>query len=136
MTGVDPKPAPSVKPLRSFGFLVGGAFALLGVWPRLVHGAPWRLWALAAAALLVVPAVVAPRLLAPVQRAWMRVGRMLGFINTRIILGAAFYLVFTPIGTVMRWCGWDPLGHRFDREAASYRIPRAPRPGEHMRRQF
>lgn len=135
---MPPKPAPAtpVKPLRSFGFLVGGVFALLGVWPRLVHGAPWRLWALALAALLVVPAAVAPRLLAPVHRVWMRVGHWLGFINTRIILGVAFYLVFTPIGTVMRWCGWDPLGRRFDRAAASYRIPREPRPGEHMRQQF
>jgi hypothetical protein len=136
MTGTLPKPPAPVKPLRSFGFLVGGVFALLGVWPRLVHGAPWRLWALVAAALLVVPAAVAPRLLAPVHRVWMRVGHWLGFINTRIILGVAFYLVFTPVGAVMRWCGRDPMGRRFDRDAASYRIPREPRGGEHMRQQF
>jgi hypothetical protein len=129
-------PAASLKPLRSFGFLVGGVFAILGVWPRVVHGASWRLWALALALLLVVPAAIAPRTLAPIHRVWMRVGHVLGFINTRLILGAAFYLVFTPIGTVMRWSGRDPLGRRFDRAATTYRIPRTPRPGEHMRRQF
>jgi hypothetical protein len=66
----------------------------------------------------------------------MRVGGMLGFVNTRIILGIAFYLVFTPLGVLMRWFGRDPLGQHFDRKAASYRIPRAPRPGTHMRQQF
>ena len=136
MTAHAARPTTSVKPLRSFGFLVGGVFALLGVWPRVVHGAPWRLWALALAALLVVPAAVAPRWLTPLHRGWMWVGHWLGFINTRIILGAAFYLMFTPIGVVMRWFGRDPMGRRFDRQAASYRIPREPRGGEHMRQQF
>jgi hypothetical protein len=34
------------KPLRSFGLMVGGIFALIGVWPAVWRGQPLRLWSL------------------------------------------------------------------------------------------
>jgi len=121
---------------RSFGFLVGGVFAILGAWPAVVHGQPPRVWALVVAALLVLPAAVHPPLLAYPYRVWMAVGRVLGRINTRIILTVFFYMVLTPVGLVMRWMGRDPMRRARDPAAASYRQPRAQRPGAHMRHQF
>ncbi len=121
---------------RSFGLLVGGVFALLGLWPVVVrHGEP-RIWALVLAALLVGPALVLPRALVPVRRIWMKAGHVLGWINTRIILAIAFYLVFTPVGLALRWFGRDPMRRRREPGIASYRQARQPRPGTHMRRQF
>jgi hypothetical protein len=124
------------RQLRSFGFLVGGVFAVLGAWPAVVHGQPPLFWALAIAALLVLPAAVYPPLLAHPYRAWMAVGRVVGWINTRIILAVFFYLVLTPVGLVLRWMGKDPMRRAYDPAAASYRQPREPRPGTHMRHQF
>jgi hypothetical protein len=66
----------------------------------------------------------------------MALGHALGWINSRILLSLVFYLVVTPIGFAIRLFGRDPMRRGFDREAPSYRIPREPRPGEHMRRQF
>ena len=45
-----------------------------------------------------VLALVWPRSLTQVYRLWMTVGEVLGWINTRIILGVLFYLLFTPMG--------------------------------------
>jgi hypothetical protein len=66
----------------------------------------------------------------------MTVGEVLGWINTRIILGVLFYLLFTPIGLCMHLRGKDPMRRALSPEAESYRIVRQPRPASHMRHQF
>ena len=125
-----------VKQLRHFGYLVGGIFGVIGLWPLLWRQQNPRLWALALTVLLVVPALVAPRILAPVYRVWMRLGEVLAWINTRIILGVVFYGVVTPIGLVMRLMGHDPMRRRFEAAGESYRVRCVPRPATHMMRQF
>jgi len=126
----------SVRQLRQFGFLVGGIFGAIGLWPMVWRHQGPRQWALALAIALVLPALVAPRILAPVYRAWMALGEVLAWINTRIILGVVFYGVVTPIGLVMRLTGRDPMRRQFDRASESYRITCVPRPATHMLRQF
>ena len=51
---------------------------------------------LAIAGALIGPALVAPRTLAPVHRAWIALGDVLGAINTRIVLGLIFFVLITP----------------------------------------
>ena len=91
---------------------------------------------LALAVALVVPALVAPRMLAPVHRAWMALGDWLGWVNTRLVLGLIFFGVVTPTGLVLRLAGRDPMRRAFDPDAVTYRVLRKPRPGAHMTRQF
>jgi Saxitoxin biosynthesis operon protein SxtJ len=129
-------PANDVRQLRHFGYLVGGIFGLIGLWPLVWRQQEPRLWALALLVALVIPALVAPRILAPVYRAWMKLGEMLAWINTRILLGLVFYGVVTPIGLVMRLVGRDPMRRQFEQEGESYRIRCVPRPATHMKRQF
>ena len=121
---------------RSFGLIVGGAFALVGAWPIVRSGQGPRIWSLALSGLLIASALVYPPILRYPYDYWMRLGRALGWINTRIILSVLFYLIFTPIGVIRRWLGWDPMRRAFDPGAPSYRQVRPPRPGSHMKRQF
>ena len=53
--------------------------------------------------------LVAPRLLAPVERGWMRFAEVLGRINTRIILTLLYCVVITPVGWIVRRWRDDPL---------------------------
>jgi hypothetical protein len=46
------------KHLRSFGLIVGGIFALIGLWPVLIRSAEPRLWSLIVATFLILPAVI------------------------------------------------------------------------------
>lgn len=124
------------KQLRSFGLMVGGIFALMGLWPAVWRGEDFRLWALALAGFLSVPALVFPSSLRLVYRAWMALGQSLGWMNTRILLSVVFYGLFTPTGLAMRLAGKDPMRRRFEPDAKTYRIVRSPRPGSHMARQF
>lgn len=124
----------SAKELRQFGLVVGGVFALIGLWPILRGGAP-RLPSLVVAGLLIALALVAPGSLRRVHALWMVVGAALGWVNTRIILAVAFYAIFTPIGLVLRALGKDEMRRRVS-ASDTYRVPRSSRPGSHMLRQF
>ena len=124
------------KQLRHFGLIVGGIFAVIGLWPVLFRAQGPRLWALALAVALVVPALVLPRSLTYVHRGWMAVGEALGWINTRIILSVIFYALVTPMGILMRRFGRDPMHRRFEPDATTYRVPKSPRTAAHMTRQF
>jgi Saxitoxin biosynthesis operon protein SxtJ len=124
------------RELRRFGFIVGGIFGVIGLWPWVVRGQAPRPWVLGLAVALILPALVAPRVLAPVQRVWTAAGEALGWVNTRIVLGVIFFGVVTPTGLVLRLAGRDPMRRGFDGEAATYRIARKTRPGAHMTRQF
>ena len=130
------KPHGDDKQLRSFGLLVGGIFVAIGLWPAIIRGQQPRLWAVALGVALIVPALLAPRTLRPVYRVWMTVGEVLNWINTRIILGAVFYGLLTPMGLVMRRFGHDSMRRRPEPSVDTYRVMRPPRPGAHMRRQF
>ena len=69
------------KQLRHFGLLVGGLFAVVGLWPALFRAEGPRLWALALTLVLVVPALALPRSLTYVYRIWMaarHINRLLG----------------------------------------------------------
>jgi len=124
------------KELRNFGLIVGGIFGALSLWPLVFRGEPIRLWMTALAVALIVPALVAPRVLAPAHRVWMLIGHVLGWINTRIIMGIIYFVLITPMGLVMRLFGRDPMQRALDSNATTYRVPQKPRPGTHMLRQF
>lgn len=126
----------SNKELRQFGFLVGGVFVVIGLWPLLFRGESPRLWAIVLGGLLIGLGMMIPQSLKQVQRAWMQVGHVLGAINTKIILGVVYYGLITPMGLVMRLMGKDSMHRALAKEATTYRVVRAPRPRQHMKNQF
>ena len=127
----------SARALRKFGLTVGGVFLLLGCvsWWRAHEIAPRVLWALGTP--LVVLGLVAPSLLGPVERVWMRMAEVLGRINARIILTAFYYVVMTPVGLVRRWRA-DPLDRRMadGRQTTWVRRERGPVDPARYRHQF
>lgn len=70
-------------------------------------------------------------------RGWMFAALPIGWTISHILLGMVYFLVFTPIGLVMRLLGKDPMERRFEPSAPTYWIKRPP-PAEASRyfRQF
>ena len=124
------------KDLRSFGLTVGGIFGVIGLWPLVFRSQDPREWALYLAVALILPALVIPLVLKWPYRCWMAIGYVLGWVNTRILMGVVFVLIVTPMGFIRRNLGQDPMHRKFDREAGSYRVKRVPRPASHMTHQF
>jgi hypothetical protein len=58
-------------------------------------------------------AVIAPKLLEPVEIVWMKFAHILGAINTRIIMGIMYFVVIVPMGLVMRAFGKDGMNRQW-----------------------
>ena len=79
-----------------------------------------------------------PQILKPLYVFWMLLANMLSWVNTRIILGVIFYLIFTPIALVMRIAQRDGLQKKINKNASSYWTQRTAPENikEHFERQF
>lgn len=101
------------RTITSFAWIVSAALLVIAGY-KWWRGAPQWVWVtlLSLAAALLLSAAIAPSLLRPVYRGWMRIGEALGWINTRILLTLVFFLVVTPIGLVMRLFGRSPMAVR------------------------
>lgn len=111
------------KGLRDFGLITGGLFAgIFGLLLPFMVGYTFPLWPWAVCGVLVLWAFIAPMSLNPVYRVWTRIGMAIGAVVVRVVLGAVFFLVFTPIGLIMRARGHDPMARNFDADAESYRV--------------
>ena len=71
----------------------------------------------------------------PLYLGWMYATLPIGWVVTHVMLGLIYYLMFTPIGLIMRLGGRDLMQRRFDREASSYWIEHRPddRPERYFR---
>ena len=128
---------PTTKELRDFGLLTGALFALLfGLifpWSR---GYRFPLWPWILCVLLLGTALLRPQLLKPVFSAWSRLGLVLGWINSRVVLTVIFYVVILPVGLVMRLFGRDAMVRGFDPDATTYRVPTSSSSVESMEKPF
>ncbi len=122
---------------RAFGLtfaVVAAVLAGISVWRA---GPSWP-YTLTAAVIIALIAVTRPAVLAPLNRSWMKFGRLVNRVTTPLVLGLLFFLMITPIGLTMRLAGKDPLRLKGDRDAPSYWVERKP-PGpapESMPNQF
>ena len=117
----------SNKQLREFGLLIGFGFPLLIGWliPALTsHG--FRAWTLWVGFLGLLIGLTAPRLLYYPYKFWMKLGLILGWVNSRIILCLVYIIVLIPIAFVMRLIGYDPLRSRRKGEKTYREIKKDP----------
>ena len=111
------------KELRQFGWMMG--LVLVGVFGTLLpllFGKPLSMSLIYIGLGFALVGGLVPRVLKPIYIAWMHLGAVLGWVNSRIILGALFYLMFVPIGLMMRLFGRDALSRRIEKNLPSYRV--------------
>lgn len=109
--------------LRKFGLVTGGIIVgLFGLLLPCLLESKYPLWPWGITIVLWCCAMFYPRSLSPMYKGWMATGNVLGWINTRIILGLVFYIVIMPIGLVMRLLGKDPMNRKLSYKETSYRV--------------
>lgn len=110
--------------LRNFGLIVGAIFvALFGLMVPWMHHRPVPGWPWALGLTLAACAAFAPSVLRYPYLAWDRLGKALGWVNSRIVLNLLFFLVFVPAGVIARLANWDPMKRGFKPDQPTYRIP-------------
>jgi len=100
----------SNKILKEFGLLVGFSFPILiGLILPAISGHSFRFWTLIIGLPLIFFAIFSPSSLLYLYKAWMKLGHIMGWLNSRIILGLVFIIVLQPIALIMKIVGHDPL---------------------------
>jgi len=125
------------KGLREFGLLTGaitaGLFGLLLPW-LFERAPPYWPWMISVPFWLL--AFAYPPALRPIHYLWMRIGLVLGWVNTRILLGLVFYMLFTPISLLLKLLNKDPMNRHKQPESDSYRIMTAAQKSDHMEKPY
>ena len=100
----------SKKQLREFGLLIGFGFPFFIGWliPFLT-GHDFRSWTLWIGLPNLLIGIIKPYLLYYPYKLWMKLGLILGWFNSRLILIIIFIFVVIPIAFIMRIFGYDPL---------------------------
>ncbi|MCH1413565.1 MAG: SxtJ family membrane protein [Glaciecola sp.] len=82
-----------------FSLLISIVF--MGVLPWLFdENIPY--WPLGLSVYLCASGIIYPKAVYPIYVGWMIIASVLGFINTYLLLALVFYVIFTPIGWILR----------------------------------
>jgi hypothetical protein len=121
---------------RQFGIVIAVVLGLLGA--KLYRHTTLCVVLLALAAVFLVAALVAPRILAPLNAGWSFVGDCLGKVTNPVLITLTYVIGFVPLGLLVRLTGKDPLHRKRGKDAKSYWIEKTEQfpPRETMRRQF
>jgi hypothetical protein len=120
---------------RTFGLLIGTLFLLLALRSHATGGRPWP-WLLGTGTAFVLLAAARPTSLAPLNRGWMALGKLLNRVVSPMALALLFIGVVCPVGLLMRLAGSDPLRLKRAGARESYWLARDPLANDHFTRQF
>ncbi len=109
----------SKKDLRNFGMMVGDTLLVLGGILYWLDKAVFPYFLFLGAGLFLC-GLLAPAILKPIQKVWMMVAVIMGWIMTRVILSILFYLVVSLIGLIGRLLGKQFLDMKIDKSRNSY----------------
>ena len=70
-----------------------------------------------------------------IYQGWIKFGNFIGHINSKIIIFLLFFLIFTPMGFILKAAGKDFLSKRLDKYKPTYLLDRESQPGS-MLNQF
>ncbi len=114
------------KDLRKFGITMGIVLAVLGglfLW----RGRGYYLYFFILSPAFLFFGLVVPILLKPVQKVWMTLAFIMGYIMTRVILTILFFIIITPVSLLARLFRKHFLDLRIDKSNKSYWIYREPK---------
>ncbi len=124
------------KEIRKFGLMFGGICAAVAGFMLYKENGHWP-WFGGGCIFFFAAGLGGHSVLRPIYTGWMKFAFVLGWINTRILLGMFFYLILTPTGLLMRVFGSDLLDEKMEPEVTSYWKKRTtPVDPKSMERQF
>ena len=119
--------------LRKFGITTGILFGIFigGLMPW-IWSVPFPRWPWYVTAAFCASGLIVPIALKPIYYGWMTIGNLLGWINTRILMGIIFYALFWPFGWAIKLFGKDLLSLKLDSSEKSYRKESQLRDSKHF----
>lgn len=106
MKKLDPIVLPSN---RRFGFFFSLIFLILSLYFLIKLKISYSLFFILLCIIFTFISIFKSNLLLPLNKLWMKFGLLLSLIISPMILGVIYFLIFTPIGIIMKLFGRDEL---------------------------
>ena len=108
---------------RSFGILFFIVFLIIGLYPIYNDESPNKFFLILSLPFLIL-GLLNSKILTPFNRAWIKLGEILGLIIAPVIMALVYFIVLTPVSLIVRLFGKDLLGLKFLEKKDSYWIRR------------
>lgn len=109
----------SKKDLRKFGLTVGTVLLIIGAFLFYFEKSS-AIYFGGIGLFLIIGGLISPSILKPLNKFWMGLAIVLGFVMSRIILSILFYLVLTPISFLAKIFGKKFMALKFDKSIETY----------------
>ena len=119
---------------RSFGLLFFVVFLVIALWP-LTKKSEINLYLISIALIFFVLGILNSKILSPLNKAWIKLGEILGRIVAPVVMAIVYFIILTPISLLVRLFGKDLIGMKFSNDINSYWIKRKKNLGS-MDKQF
>lgn len=109
----------SEREWRKFGLTLGLVFGLLAgllIWRGKAHAIIFG----GVSVFFLFFGILVPGLLKPIHKVWMGLALMMGWVMSRVLLAALFFLAITPVALILRLSGKDILNLRPREKKDSY----------------
>jgi len=110
--------------IRKFGLALTTLLLIIGSWKYYKGQMTPSYMFLTAGVISFVSAMFFQPIIKPIYIVMMKAAHILGWINSRILLGVIFYLVITPIGLIMRVFGKDIIDQKVEPDKEDYWVRR------------
>ena len=108
---------------KGFGLLFFAVFLIIGLWP-LINGESPRIVFFIIGLIFLILGLVNSKILTPLNKAWVKLGELLGKIIAPIVMAGVYFIVLTPISIIVRLFAKDLLKVKFSDKSKSYWIKR------------
>ena len=119
---------------RSFGLLFFIVFIVVGLWPA-IKGETANIYLILISLFFLIFGLINSKILSPFNKAWIKLGEILGLIIAPIIMALVYFIILTPISLIVRMFGKDLLGLKFLKNQDTYWTKRKKKIGT-MKKQF
>ena len=108
---------------RSFGLLFFIVFIVVGLWP-VIKGETANIYLILISLFFLIFGLINSKILSPFNKAWIKLGEILGLIIAPIIMALVYFIILTPISLIVRMFGKDLLSLKFLKKQDTYGIKR------------
>ena len=119
---------------RSFGILFFIVFLIIGLYPIYIGESLNKFFFILSLPFLIL-GLLNSKILTPFNRAWIKLGEILGLIIAPVIMALVYFVFLTPISLIVRIFGKDLLDIKFNKKLETYWINRKKNLGS-MKKQF
>lgn len=105
--------------LRKFGLTIGVVLLLIAALLLWMNKSSYPVWGIIGL-LFILTSLSFPAVLKPLNKVWMSLAILLGWVMTRVILSILFYIALTPLRFIALAFNKKFLDFKIDPEAKSY----------------